>query len=105
VGIVGSLLVHAGVIALAFTQVKPAQAGPPAYAVELLAAPATPPQRRVAREAVPTPPVEKPAPVKPPPKPKPTKVPAPPTPKPPPTTENREPPPKTASPVTPAPGE
>ena len=105
VGILGSLLVHGGAVALAFTQVKQVQAGPPAYTVELLAAPATPPQRRVAREAVPTPPVEKPAPVKPPPKPKPTKVPAPPAPKPPPTPENHEPPPKTASPVTPAPGE
>ena len=71
-GIVGSLLLHAAVIALAFTQVKPAEAGPPAYAVELLAAPAPTVRKRVATEAVPTPPVEKPAPVKPPPKPQPT---------------------------------
>ena len=106
VGILGSLLVHGGAVALAFSQVKPAQAGPPTYAVELVAAPAPAPKQRVAREAVPTPPPqEKPAPVKPPPKPKPTKVPAPPAPKPPPTETTREPPPKTSAPVTPIEGE
>jgi outer membrane biosynthesis protein TonB len=105
-GIVGSLLVHAVVVALAFTQVRPAQAGPPTYAVELVAAPAPTERKRLAREAVPTPPPpEKPAPVKPPPKPKPSKAPAPPTPKPPPVETNREAPPKTAAPVTPAEGE
>jgi protein TonB len=92
------------VAAFAFTQVKPAKAGPPSYAVELVAAPAPAPKQRLAREAVPTPPPEeKPAPVKPLPKPKPVK--APPAPKPPPTETKREPPPKTAAPVTPAPGE
>ena len=71
IGIVGSVLVHAAVIALAFTQVQKAQAGPPTYAVELVAAPAPTERKRLAREAVPTPPPpEKPAPVKPPPKPK-----------------------------------
>ena len=106
VGLIGTVLVHAGAAAFAFTQVKPAKAGPPAYAVELVAAPAPAPKQRLAREAVPTPPPpEKPAPVKPPPKPKPTKVPAPPTPKPPPTEATREPPPKTAAPVAPAAGE
>jgi len=106
VGLIGTVLVHAGAAAFAFSQVKPVKAGPPAYAVELVAAPAPAPKQRLAREAVPTPPPpEKPAPVKPPPKPKPTKVPAPPTPKPPPTEATREPPPKTAAPVAPAAGE
>ena len=106
VGLIGTVLVHAGAAAFAFTQVKSAKAGPPAYAVELVAAPAPAPKQRLAREAVPTPPPpEKPGPVKPPPKPKPTKVPAPPTPKPPPTEATREPPPKTAAPVAPAAGE
>lgn len=106
VGLIGTVLVHAGAAAFAFTQVKTAKAGPPAYAVELVAAPAPAPKQRLAREAMPTPPPEeKPAPVKPPPKPKPTKAPAPPTPKPPPTETTREPPPKTAAPVAPAVGE
>ncbi|HKT58901.1 MAG TPA: TonB C-terminal domain-containing protein [Gemmatimonadales bacterium] len=105
VGIVGSLVVHGAVVALAFTQTRSAQAGPPTYAVELVAAPAPTQKQRLAREAVPTPPQEKPAPVKPPPKPKPAKAPAPPTPKPPPTEPNREAPPKTAAPTTPAEGE
>jgi outer membrane biosynthesis protein TonB len=75
------------------------------YAVNLVAAPAPTARKRIAREAVPTPPQEKPAPVKPKPAP-PPKTPPKPEPKPPPTTEpNREPPPPTAAPVTPAEGE
>lgn len=106
VGIIGSLLVHAGAAAFVLSRVTTAKAGPPTYAVELVAAPAPAPKQRLAREAVPTPPPEeKPAPVKPPPKPKPAKAPAPPTPKPPPTETKREPPPKTSSPVAPAEGE
>lgn len=106
VGLIGTVLVHAAAAAFAFSRAQPAKAGPPTYAVELVAAPAPTQKQRVAREAVPTPPPEeKPAPVKPAPKPKPTKAPAPPTPKPPPTDTKREPPPKTAAPVTPAPGE
>jgi protein TonB len=106
VGLIGTLLVHAAAAAFAFTQVKPAKAGPPSYAVELVAAPAPSPKQRLAREAVPTPPPEeKPAPVKPPPKPKPVKPPPAPAPKPPPTETRREPPPKTSAPVAPAPGE
>ena len=106
VGLAGTVLVHAAAAAFAFTQVKSVKAGPPSYAVELVAAPAAAPKQRLAREAVPTPPPEeKPAPVKPPPKPKPTKAPAPPEPKAPPTETKREPPPKTAAPVAPAPGE
>jgi outer membrane biosynthesis protein TonB len=104
--LVGTLLVHAAAAAFVFTRVKPAKAGPPSYAVDLVAAPAPAPKQRLAREAVPTPPPEeKPAPVKPPPKPKPTKAPAPPTPKPPPADTNREAPPKTAAPVAPVDGE
>lgn len=105
VGILGSLLVHGSAVALAFTQVKTAKAGPPTYAVELVAAPAPTQKQRLAREAVPTPPPEeKPAPVKPAPKPKPTKAPAPPKP-PPPTETKHEAPPKTSAPVAPAEGE
>jgi len=106
VGLAGTVLVHAAAAAFAFTQVKSVKAGPPSYAVELVAAPAAAPKQRLAREAVPKPPPEeKPAPVKPPPKPKPTKAPAPPEPKAPPTEAKHEPPPKTAAPVAPAPGE
>jgi periplasmic protein TonB len=106
VGLLGTVVVHAAAAAFAFSHAKPAKAGPPVYAVELVAAPAPAPKQRLAREAVPTPPpVEKPAPVKPPPKPTPAKAPAPPAPKPPPTDTKREPPPKTAAPVAPAPGE
>lgn len=106
VGLVGSILVHAGLGAVLFTQVRASAPTPPVYAVELVAAPAPTQRRRIAREAMPTPPpVEKPAPVKPKPTPPPRK-PAPPEPKPPPRTEpDREPPPPTAAPVEPAPGE
>jgi periplasmic protein TonB len=104
-GLVGTILVHAAAVSFLFTTVKPTKASPPSYAVDLVAAPA-PSQKRLAREALPTPPPEeKPAPVKPAP-PKPTKAPAPPKPKPaPPTEVKKEPPPKTAAPATPAEGE
>ena len=80
VGLVGTVLRACGARPPSpSAQVKPVKAGPPSYAVELVAAPAPTPKQRLAREAVPTPPPEeKPAPVKPPPKPKPTKAPAPP---------------------------
>jgi periplasmic protein TonB len=104
-GMVGTILVHAAAVSFLFTTVQPSKASPPSYAVELVAAPA-PTQKRLAREALPTPPpVEKPAPVKPTP-PKPAKAPAPPKPRPPPPSEeSKEPPPKTAAEATPAPGE
>jgi periplasmic protein TonB len=104
-GLVGTILVHAAAVSFLFTTVKPTKASPPSYAVDLVAAPA-PSQKRLAREALPTPPPEeKPAPVKPTP-PKPTKTPALPKPKPaPPTEVKKEPPPKTAAPTTPAEGE
>jgi periplasmic protein TonB len=117
-GLVGTVAVHALVASFLITTVKPSKASPPSYAVELVAAPA-PTTKRLAREALPTPPpeekppptppktapapVEKPAPVTPkPPKPKPPA----PTPTPPaPAEPNREPSPKTAAPAEPAPGE
>jgi protein TonB len=118
VGLVGTLVVHAAAAAFLVTTVRPSRAAPPSYAVNLVAAPA-PSTRRLAREALPTPPPEeKPAPT--PPKPTPAKekpapiapkppkpekpVPAP-APKPPATEEEREPSPKTASQAAPAPGE
>jgi periplasmic protein TonB len=105
-GLVGTIVVHAAAVSFLFTAVKPTKAAPPSYAVDLVAAPA-PSQKRLAREALPTPPPEeKPAPVTPTP-PKPTKAPALPKPKPPPqpTEVKKEPPPKTAAPATPAEGE
>ncbi|HUF35237.1 MAG TPA: TonB C-terminal domain-containing protein [Gemmatimonadales bacterium] len=105
-GAIGTIVVHTVAAAFLFSQVKAAAPGPPVYAVELVAAPAPTQRRRVAREAVPTPPpAERPAPVTPKPTP-PPKQPAPEEPKPPPRTEpDREPPPPTSAPVTPAPGE
>jgi protein TonB len=103
-GLVGTIAVHATVVSFLFTTVKPTKASPPTYAVDLVAAPA-PSTKRLAREALPTPPPEeKPAPVTPKP---PPKAPAPPKPKPPPQPSEvkREPAPKTAAPATPAPGE
>ncbi len=104
-GGVGTILVHAAAAAFLFSQVRTSTATPPVYAVNLVAAPAPTERKRIAREAVPTPPQEKPAPVKPKPTP-PPKTPPKPAPKPPPTTDpNREPPPPTAAPVAPAKGE
>jgi protein TonB len=72
--------------------------------VNLVAAPAPTARKRIAREAIPTPPQEKPAPVKPKPTP-PPKTPPKPEPKPPPTEPDREAPAPTATEVTPAEGE
>ncbi len=65
-----------------FSQVRTSTATPPVYAVNLVAAPAPTERKRIAREAMPTPPQEKPAPVKPKPTP-PPKAPPKPEPKPP----------------------
>jgi protein TonB len=103
-GVVGTIMVHAAALSFLFSQAGSSTRMPPAYAVELVAAPAPAPKQRLAREAVPTPPPEeKPAPVKPPPKPVKKPVPVPKAA--PPKETTREPPPKTAAPVTPAPGE
>lgn len=108
VGLLGTLLVHGAVVALALLGVvsgAPAKQ-PVAYAVELVAAPPPAPKQRVATEAKPSPPPE------PPPAPKKiepakSKAPAPPPPKP--QTKPVEPQvekaPKTQAQATPAPGE
>jgi len=104
-GLIGTVLVHAAAAGFLFSQVRASTAGPQVYAVELLAAPAPTPRKRVATEATPRPPEEKPAPVKPKPTPLPKK-PAPPEPKPPPPTDTpREPTPPTQAPVKPLEGE
>ncbi|HXW97100.1 MAG TPA: TonB C-terminal domain-containing protein [Gemmatimonadales bacterium] len=103
-GLVGSLLIHLAAAAFLWSTVKAVEIGPPVYAVELVAAPAPPPEEKPAPEAAPRPPAEQPAPAKPipkPPKPAPEK-PKPPAPKPVPRTEPN---PKTTPPVTPLPGE
>ena len=117
-GLVGTLAVHAAAVLFLVAAVKPTRASPPSYAVELVAAPEPTTKRRLAPEALPTPPPEeKPAP--PPPKPAPPQKdkPAPvtpkppkpatttPAPKPPPAETEREPAPRTAAPVAPAEGE
>ncbi|MGH7629674.1 MAG: TonB C-terminal domain-containing protein [Gemmatimonadales bacterium] len=108
-GLVGTTLVHgalAGALLAAAASMASPKSLPPAYAVELVAAPRPDPQiRRAPPEALPTPPEEKPAPIKPPPKVKP--VPKPPEPRTPPRPEpeTREPPAKTRAPVEPLPGE
>ena len=64
-GLVGTVVVHAGAVLFLVAAVKPTRASPPSYAVELVAAPA-PTTKRLAREALPTPPPEeKPAPTPP----------------------------------------
>jgi protein TonB len=104
-GGVGTLVVHAVAALLLVSQVRTTTATPPVYAVNLVAAPAPTERRRIAREAIPTPPQEKPAPVKPKPTP-PPKAPPKPEPKPPaPTEPDREAPAPTASEATPAEGE
>jgi protein TonB len=72
------------------------------YAVELVAAPAPPPEEKPAPEAVSRPPVEEPAPAKPAPAPE---KPAPPKPRPAPRPEKSEPTPKATAPTKPLPGE
>lgn len=103
VGLTGTLVIHAAAILLLWTTVKAVDLGPPAYAVELVAAPAPPPEEKPAPEAVTRPPAEEPAPNKPAP---PVDKPAPPKPtpvaKP---TDKAEPNPKTTTPTRPLPGE
>jgi len=117
-GLVGTLLVHAAAVLFLVAAVKPTRASPPSYAVELVAAPEPTTKRRLAPEALPTPPPEeKPAPPSPKPAPPQKDKPAPvtpkppkpakttPAPKPPPAETEREPAPRTAAPVAPAEGE
>ena len=107
-GLAGTTVVHGALVgallaaSASMAQTKPL---PPAYAVELVAAPRPDPKiRRAPPEALPTPPEEKPAPIKPPPKAKPVPKPEPKT-LPRPEPETKEPPAKTRSPVEPLPGE
>jgi len=105
-GLIGTTMLHAAAVGLVFfaPQRKP-PAGPPSYAVELVAAPAPEPRiKKAAPEAIPTPPEDKPAPIKP----RPAKLPpvaAKPEPKPPPEPEKKEAPAKTRAPEPPLPGE
>lgn len=105
VGLAGTLLVHAGAGAFLILGVTPPEPTPPVYAVELIAAPAPTERRRLAPEAVPTPPAEQPAPVEPTP-PRPAED-APPEPvrRPPEPERDREPSPQTLAPMEPLPGE
>jgi outer membrane biosynthesis protein TonB len=91
-------------VTLLWSTVKAVEIGPPVYAVELVAAPAPPPEEKPAPEAAPRPPAEQPAPVKPPPKPpKPVpEKPSPPVPKAPVPTEAN---PRTTPRTAPLPGE
>ena len=81
-GGIGTVVVHAAAALFLLGQVRTTTATPPVYAVNLVAAPAPTQQKRIARDALPTPPPPKPAPVKPSPKP-PPKAPPKPEPKPP----------------------
>jgi protein TonB len=104
IGIVGTVAVHALVVAFIFFTVKTPPNFPPVYSVNLVAAPEPRPETKRAPEAVERPAAEaavpiKPAPVKPKDVPKPT--PARPTP----TPEQREPAPRTQSTQAPARGE
>jgi outer membrane biosynthesis protein TonB len=104
-GGIGTLVVHGAAALFLVSQVRTTTATPPVYAVNLVAAPAPTERKRIAREAIPTPPQEKPAPVKPSPKP-PPKAPPKPEPKPPaPAEPDREAPAPTAAEAAPAEGE
>lgn len=102
-GLIGTTLLHAAAVALIIvTPHTEAKAGPPSYAVELIAAPEPQPTlKKAAPEAVPTAPEDKPAPLKP----QPAKLPPKPVPKPPPQPEKKEAPIKTKAPEKPLPGE
>ncbi len=103
-GLTGTVLVHAATLGLLWGTARPPDTGPPVYAVELVAAPAPPPDARPAPEATPRPAPQPAAPVKPDPKPpQPTPV----APKPPPSQAPAvtEPRPRSTPPAQPAPGE
>lgn len=105
-GLIGTTVLHAAAISLILVAPRPStKAGPPSYAVELLAAPAPQPTlKKAAPEAIPTPPQEKPAPLKPQPAKLPPKAIPKPEPKPPPQ-QQKEAPAKTRAPEKPLPGE
>jgi outer membrane biosynthesis protein TonB len=101
-GLTGTVVLHAGALLLLWGTVRAVELGPPVYAVELVAAPAPPPDQRRAPEAVTRPPAPAPAPNKPAPK---SAKPAPPKPKAAPTPHKTEPTPRAAAPAAPLPGE
>jgi outer membrane biosynthesis protein TonB len=103
-GLIGSVAVHAGVVAFLWVVVQPPAPSPPSYAVELVAAPAPKPEQKPAPETVTRPPAEQPAPTKPAPKPLPKTAPTPP-PKPAETEQKTEPNPRTTAQQAPLPGE
>jgi outer membrane biosynthesis protein TonB len=101
-GLTGTLAIHVAVVLFFWGTLAAVDIGPPVYAVELVAAPAPPPEEKPAPEAVSRPPVEEPAPAKPAPAPE---KPAPPKPRPAPRPEKSEPTPKATAPTKPLPGE
>ncbi|MGH7702299.1 MAG: TonB C-terminal domain-containing protein [Gemmatimonadales bacterium] len=103
-GVVGTFVVHAGMVGLLVAAVKRPVLAPPVYAVELVAAPAPAPEAKRAPEVLERPPTAPPAPVKPAP-PKPATKPAPTPPPAPPADQKREPTPRATAPTTPLPGE
>lgn len=106
IGVTGTVLVHAATVVLLWVTVKPVDMGPPAYAVELVAAPAPTPTAKPAPDVVQRPPAEEPAPNVPAPAPKPADKPAPPKPKPAPTPQEKtEPNPRSTPTNAPLPGE
>ena len=86
-GTIGSVLVHVAAVLFMASQASTSKASPPVYSVDLVARPMPTSQRRLATEATPRPPQEKPAPVKPKPIP-PPKTPPKPEPKPAPVKED-----------------
>ncbi len=103
-GGIGSVLVHALIVLFFVIQVRPPTASPQVYSVNIIARPMPTSRQRLATEATPRPPQEKPAPVKPKPTP-PPKTPPKPEPKPAPVKEDVEAPPPTQSAAPPAEGE
>lgn len=103
-GTIGSVLVHAAAVLFLASQASTSKASPPVYSVDLVARPMPTSRQRLATEATPRPPQEKPAPVKPKPTP-PPKTPPKPEPKPAPVKEDVEAPPPVSSPAPPAEGE
>jgi periplasmic protein TonB len=103
-GLIGTVAVHAGVIAFFWVAVRPPPPSPPAYAVELVAAPAPRPEQKPAPETVTRPPTEAPAPTKVEPKPLTKTAPTPP-PKPVEKEQKTEPNPRSTAQQAPLPGE
>lgn len=105
-GLMGTLGVHGAFVAFLWTTVRPPEATPPVYAVELVAAPAPEPDQQPAPEVVQRPAAEEdPLPLKTVPKPEPKVLPKPAPPKPVATEKPKEPTPRTTAKTTPLPGE